>query len=307
MILLSRKNKKEIVINKEELKPTVLYTIKERKVNILAILLLFGLFIGVIYYLPQLNEMYQAYKKGQTTTPVKKPTLPSTGDEQKEEDKYRYSRDLAITTEEFTLSNFSLANNVFRFTITNEKSVEADLKNLNYFLEIYSASDKLLKRIKIGEDILKGNETREYSYAFTDSSISYFELRPIKEDDYEEITLSKDANNKSILTCTMKNDKIIYNFTNDELTTIAETNTMTNTETNYQSELTKYQNQVNVWTNLPGITNNLNATASNFTYSIIIDVNSASMDDLNNLNYYKAKTAPKVINFEMNARGYTCQ
>lgn len=306
MILLSKKNKKEVVINNAELQPTVLYTIKAKKVNLFAIILLFGLFIGVIYYLPQLSEMYQAYKKGETSS-VKRP-LTTTNDKNEDEgERYNYASNLTISTDDFTISDFSLNNNLLRYTVTNEKSINVDFRFEHYYLEVYGPSNRLITRLKLAEDTFTGNEKKNYSFNISASSISYFLLKEIKEDEYEAITLSKDSNNNATLTCEAEGDRLIYNFTNDELIRIAEVKTVETTDTNYQSELTKYQNQVTTYQNYPGVQNNINVTDTNFVYNIIIDLNTANVNSLDNVKFYAHKTNPKVVNFEMQARGYVCQ
>ena len=147
---MSKKKKEEVVINNEELKPTVLYTIKERKINFLGLLLLFALFIAVIYFLPTVSEKYQEYKRGQTKSPVV--VKPSDNQEnesndlenrEQEEKKYEYSPGLKITKDSFTVANFNFNNNTLTFSITNNEDSNIDLTAMNYYLSIYNSTNNL--------------------------------------------------------------------------------------------------------------------------------------------------------------------
>ncbi len=309
---MSKKKKEEVVINNEELKPTVLYTIKERKINFLGLLLLFALFIAVIYFLPTISEKYQEYKRGQTKNPVV--IKPSDNQENESNDledmeqaekKYEYSSSLKITKDSFTMADFNFSNNTLTFSITNNENSNIDLTAMNYYLSIFNSTNNLIKRIKVAEDVFNSKEKKNYAFNINANAISYFVLEEINPEDYPEITLTGN-NGQASITCRNNETTFRYDFTNKELTNILETVTIANTATNYQSELAKYQVQVATYASYTGIQNNITETDTGFTYNLFINTSTANLRNLNGVNYYATKTAAKVISFEVEARGYTC-
>lgn len=312
--MLSKKKKVEVVINNEELKPTVLYTLKEKKVNFFALILLFGLFLSVIYFLPELSEKYQEYKKKSMGIPVVNNHTTSHNKENDnddddvniEEQKYIYSSTLVITNLDFTISGFNFNNNVLNFSITNAKNNNVDLKSKKYFLNIYDENDILVKRIKIAEDVFNAKEKKNYTFNVTSPTISYFILEELTIDDYPSIALDFNDNNEATITCIKDNITIKYTFTKNELTSINEDVNMSNANSNYQNELIKYQTQANNFGNYPGITCNFTNNNTNFVYTMEINLNTATVSNLNNVNYYDKDTPAQVVNFEMESRGYTC-
>ena len=179
---MSKKKNQKVVMSDEELKPTVLYTIKEKKTNFIGLILLVGLFVTVIYFLPEVYDMYDKYKKEKQGIPVlnnKKPQG-NTVDENpdvEEETKYEFSNTLSISNADITLNSFNFANNTLSFAITNNKDTNANYKDKNYYLEIYNESDVLVKRIKIAEDILSAKESQNYSYQINATTIKYLYLK----------------------------------------------------------------------------------------------------------------------------------
>ena len=309
MQVMSKKRKEEIVIVDEELKPTVLATIEERKINFVGLILLFALFLGVIYFLPTISEKYQAYKKGQLNISSSMNNNNNNNDNDDNDEnikKYNYSNDLKITENSFTISNFNLEDNVLSFTITNNENSVLNLKTKNYYLNMYDDKNVLLKQIKILEDALNAQEMKNYSFNINVSSIAYLKLEEIKEEDYPNVSLASNNGSDASLTCRKDNDVIIYNFINNELNTISESITILNSNQNYNNELLNYEMLVTDYNDINGIQNKITKNENNFVYNIVIELNKAKIDNLNNVNYYNNKTQAKKVKFEVEARGYSC-
>ena len=309
---MSKKNNQKIVINNEELKPTVLYTIKEKKASLLGVIIVFALFIGVVYFLPQATALYEKYtKKDDTSIPSVKPNNDKEEDDQSNDVpdstlvKYNLSDNPTITNSDIIISDFTFQDGTLNFKITNAKANGVNLTNKKYYLEAYSASDTLVKRIKIAEDNYEASESKNYSYQLNSATVSYLYLKEIKPDDYPNLNL-EEVENMATLTCSLDNEIVVYSFESSELKNISHTLTIKNTVSDYASQITTYQALATTYNGYNGITASLNAITDGFTFNTTIDLTKATLSNLNNNNYYAHKTKPNIVNFEMEARGYTC-
>lgn len=305
--------KQKIVISDEELKPTVLFTVKERKVNFLAMILLFGIFIAVIYVLPTAYERYDLYRKGLIENPFVSEIPEDNKDKDSENtdkpnvnnDKYEFKEDLVIENNDLILNNFKFVNNVLSFDVTNKSSNSTDFTNKDYYLSVYNASNSMLKRIKVAEDTFKGKETKTYIYNITAPAISSFIFKSINEEDYPIINLQANENGEATLTCKLDNDTIVYSFIDNKLTNIKEEVTVMNTASNYAEELTKYQELYRTYNEYDVNALSVVVLEDHFTYTLDFDPAKVSISKLDK-NFYDANTLAKTINYELEARGYTC-
>ena len=124
------------------------------------------------------------------------------------------------------------------------------------------------------------------------------------EDDYPNVV--PDGN---IITCKKDERTIIFTFRENKLATILDTNNYNkNININdYTNILLDKKTVINAMDTLDGVTAVLTEGDNGFVTSISIDYNLANYDNFNyKEDYYKKDTLPKVVNFELNAKGYTC-
>lgn len=310
---MSKKRVQKVEISNEELKPTVLFTIKERKASFLGVIIVFALFIAVVYFLPQATELYEKYTKKEEVNNsgvvTNKPT-----DEEKEnpdqepevvDEKYIFADNLTIENKDFIINNFSFNNNTLVFNVTNAKEKDVNLKSKKYYLEIYNTNNTLVKRIKIAEDEFMSKETKNYNYPINSSTIGYFYLKEIAIDNYPNINLTE-SEEGATLTCSLNQNIIIYTFKNNELKSITSTITVNNTESDYANQISTYQALATTYNTYPGVESNLSSMTDGFVFNTAIDLTKANINNFNNLNFYARNTKPNVINFEVEARGYNC-
>lgn len=308
---MSRKKNQKVVISDEELKPTVLYTIKERKTNFIGLILLVGLFVAVIYFLPEAYDMYDKYKKEKQGIPVlnnKKPQGNTVDDNpsMEEEVKYEFSNTLKISNDDITLNSFNFGNNTLSFMITNNKNTNESYKDKNYYLEIYNDSDVLVKRIKIAEDVLSANGTQSYSYQINATTISYLYLKEIKKENYATVTLNENSEKVATIVCKNNEETLTYTFNNKELVTIKDEVSFSNTVSNYSERVTNYRSLYEKYRGYDLTNIGVGEMFGTFTFNIEMDLSKVNVADFSNNNYYAAKTSADVVNFEVEARGYNC-
>ena len=103
------KNKKVVIVD-EELTPTVLKTIKEKKGSVIWPIIIFAILVAAVIYLPDISVYLEEYLNPTTSTPN---TPVDNGDDSDtdEEDgeevvKYNLTPELQITDNNIALSNF---------------------------------------------------------------------------------------------------------------------------------------------------------------------------------------------------------
>lgn len=311
---MSKKIKEKIVISNEELKPTVLYTIKEKKTGFLGLILLFAIFIGVVYFLPTISEKYEEYKRNKTAdTPISTINPSQTPNTDEDEDdvtvedtRFEFASNPSIQNDDILVNNFQYTNNVLTFDVSNFKSSPVSLGNKKYFLELFDSRDTLIKRLLVGEGSYEASEKKTMTYTLTAPSISSLYLKQIMTDDYPEFTLTPNASGNSVLTCRLNEAMYIYTFTNDALIQISEVITLNPNNANYSNLLSENERIFQTLNGAAGITAVSTSDAVSATFSYTINPAIANINSLENANYYTKETTAKVVKFEVESRGYTC-
>ena len=135
--------KKQIVINEEELTPTTLAVVEDKKkVSILGIFwlfLIFAIFIVGVIYLPEISQYINNYFNPDVVTP----DTPSdnknntTDDDNKTTIKeYVISDKPEIIFEKFKINNIVVYESNISFDIINTSNEILELANYNYFINV---------------------------------------------------------------------------------------------------------------------------------------------------------------------------
>lgn len=304
------KKKQEILIKKEELEPTTLGKVTQNKANILPLVFLVLIFLAAIYFAPQIETLYQNYIdkdsniNNQGTTSDNNNTNKTT--EQTETiNKYDYVDNMEISNDKIKISSLVIKNKNLSFKLNNLTDNYLNLDNYNYYLEFYNGDTLLVRQIieKIG---LQKNASQDFSYDFGYTNVNKVVLRNIDRNDYPEVTIKVDSDKKGTLICKKGTETITYYSSDSKIYSISDTVTYLNTLNDYQSQYTKYKNLVTSFSNTTGITASLNDTSTGFTYNLLIDLSVAKLTNIDNSNYYAKDTSINVINFELEANGYSC-
>ena len=136
--------KKKNNISWNPLQATTIGKIKQNRFGWIGIILLFALFFGIIYYLPDLQDIYNKYVLGQNVTnnttdiannEVTNNTTPGneTPTEKPEKIKYTFQDKTSFEFPEFTVTNIRLFSNDLSFKITNLVDDNFNLSLKNYF------------------------------------------------------------------------------------------------------------------------------------------------------------------------------
>lgn len=310
MIKLAKK--KQIVISEEELVPTTLAVVQDKKkanvFGMIWIFIIFIIFIAGVIYLPEISAYINSYLNPDVVVP----NTPSK-DNKKEDDtkddtsvkEYKIANDLEITEESFKISNFNIENNTIKFKITNLTSEVLELKDAHYFVNLYSDNKKLLQRIYL-QDILSPSSETDAAYDLSDSSAKVISLVKISEEEYPSHIVTVPEEGVATLTCTKNYEKVEYLLNNNKVyvaNLIYEVNT---TDVNFNNLYNNYQTLQTTYNNIEGVSSNITLENGLLNFKTIINLSSVKSDTLNLKTIYPFGTDAKVIYFEMTASGYTC-
>lgn len=310
MIKLAKK--KQIVISEEELVPTTLAVVQDKKkanvFGMIWIFIIFIIFIAGVIYLPEISAYINSYLNPDVVVP----STPSK-DNKKEDDtkdetsvkEYKIANDLEITEESFKISNFNIENNTIKFKITNLTSEVLELKDAHYFVNLYSDNKKLLQRIYL-QDILSPSSETDAAYDLSDSSASIISLVKISEEEYPSHIVTVPEEGVATLTCTKNYEKVEYLLNNNKVyvtNLLYEVNT---TDANFNNLYNNYQALQTTYNNIEGVSSNITLENGLLSFKTIINLSSVKSDTLNLKTIYPFGTDAKVIYFEMTASGYTC-
>ena len=310
MIKLAKK--KQIVISVEELVPTTLAVVQDKKkanvFGMIWIFIIFIIFIAGVIYLPEISAYINSYLNPDVVVP----NTPSK-DNKKEDDtkdetsvkEYKIANDLEITEESFKISNFNIENNTIKFKITNLTSEVLELKDAHYFINLYSDNKKLLQRIYL-QDIISPSSEADATYDLSDSSASIISLVKISEEEYPSHIVTVPEEGVATLTCTKNYEKVEYLLNNNKVyvtNLLYEVNT---TDANFNNLYNNYQALQTTYNNIEGVSSNITLENGLLSFKTIINLSSVKSDTLNLKTIYPFGTDAKVIYFEMTASGYTC-
>jgi len=313
-----KKEKIEIRLSDEELVPSTIGILEDQKNSSVGLIVLFLIFILFAIFLPNITEGINKLL-GKDDDIVVTPPKENETDNKKEDDKenieiYDLVDNLEITYNNIKFSGFTKyeLNGKYYLLVKIENLSEniVNFEKNKYYLETYSQDKTLLKRhvFNNAKIDLKSNISQTLEISFEEySSISKIVISEKTIKDYPKISLELNDNKQYTLTCITGVNNITYTFDkNEKLIRIKDTVNMSNDgSTTYSQSLSFYQTQAANLNNKEGISSSLVEVSTGFTTTTDIDLISADIKSINNDNYY-SKAEPKVIDFEMESRGYSC-
>lgn len=296
---------KNVKINQEGLSTTVIGELPNEKKGPIFVLFLFILLLAIVFFLPDIVDFINEKNNKVVVDPST--SNPSTSDNNPSEGEnaeiYELSENLSITLDKvLTINNFKIEDNKISYTITNQGENRYYFNRFNYFLEIYNADNTLLERIILEKSGINKDETKTYSYNINSETASQaqkivFVNIPIAG--YSIVDLVNDT-----LVCTNNYQTITYKFLENKLISIGDVINYNNSD--YKDVLTSYQNKATNYNSINGVQSNIMESTIGFVFNTNIDLKEADISKLDNDTYYALDTEAKIVNFEMEARGFSC-
>ncbi len=306
---------KNLKVNEEELSVTKIGEIATAGQNPIFVLFFFAFLLGFIFFLPTIVK----YIQGENEKPDYSLNAGTDSSEEKENidtkelTYYDFGPSLTVSLKDgIKMHSFKLVDNVLHFTITNNGTNKFYFSKHNYFLEIYTDEKTLLERIILAKEGISKEESLNFSYDIQSSTATNMKKLVFVEKeitDYPNISLTTNEMNEETLTCNNNYETITYKFKDAKLTSINDVvNYVRNVnDTNYESTLSLWKTRSTTYSNTSGVTSTFIDSGNGFVVSTVLDVEKVKVSNLENDNYYVYETLAKVINFEMEARGFSCQ
>ncbi len=306
--------KQKVVIVNEELTPTVLATLKDKKkTNIFGIIwlfIIFSIFIAGVYFLPELSLYVNSYLNPEPVSSTSTKPVVNKGEEEGEKTEvkeYNIADNPEIVEEKFIVNNIRLENKKILLNIKNTDKDILELSNMNYFINLFDGNKKLVQRIKLKWEMINPEESIQLSYDLKNSNVSSISIMVIKQEEYPSYTATQDEYKNSTLACKKDFETINYMLSNNKLTSIQDVFEIPSTDINYAAYYNNYQLLANNYNNIAGVSSIVNLESDKFTFTTTINLNTFKGGTLNNNSFVYAKdTDAKIMKFEMEASGYTC-
>lgn len=308
--------KKMIVVDYDkELTPVTLAVKEDKKkasiFGIVWIVLIFGIFILGVIYLPDIASFVNNYFYPDVVTPSggnnnKNNSNDDVNSDDEKIKEYVISDSLEITFDSFKINNIKKENNKISMDIVNTSNEILDLSKDNYFINMYSEGKKLLKRVMLGDVIVSVGSTYTVSYD-VDENVYMLSVYNLSKKDYPAYVVTSDESNMGTLTCTKEYEKIDYLTNNNKVYAINLLNEVSSSDTNFNTLYATYQAMKNTYDNVEGISSSLDVINNVLTFRSVINLNVVLDGSINLKSYYPKDTDAKVIYFEMTSMGYTCK
>lgn len=307
--------KKKIVIIDQELVPTTLAVKADKKktsiFSIVWLFIIFSIFIAAVIFLPDISAYINNYLNPEPSTSG---GSSNTNNQTKNDDnsakdeikEYLLSENPVVETEQFTLSNFKIENNNISFDITNKTTDILDLGKYNYFLNFYDTNKKLVQRIMFQDEAISSSSAINLNYKLADANTVSMTLLEIKPEDYPSHVVSVNENNQGSLICEKDYEKVEYLLSNNKLYAIKDNFIVSKTDVSYNNFYQNYQSLQPTYNNLNGVTSSLREENDSLVFNTTINLNTYQEGSIKSKVIYSKDTDAKIINFELEASGYSC-
>lgn len=297
---------------------------KDTQKSPIAMLILFGILIAVIYFIPIVtpyfsdildklgisnnSEIYDGIPDTDTTKD-NTDTKDNTQKDTTEKKTYTLAATETATLDKIEYTAFQKEQDgayyYINYTITNKSTSTYSFTTHKIFLEFYDDAKTYLGSALVNTPSLNANSTVSVKSLVNQSiytSATTFQIVEKQADEYPDANLINNT-----LTCTLNNRVLTYTFYNNKLTKIVDTDTYSDTSTNYTNTYIDAQTKVNTLNRVTGVNAIFVPETNKFTTNITIDYNIVNSDlTTNDTLYYVKDTSANTIKYELDALGYTC-
>lgn len=310
------KKVKKVIIKDEPLVATTLAIKEDKKkasvFGIIWIILIFGIFIAGVIYLPDLSSYVNNLLNPDITNTgtASNNNKDNTKDDDKKNTEEIKKLEIASNPEfvmdTFKINNIKIENNKLSIDIVNTTSKLLDMSTLNYFIVLYDANNKLLQRIMIDEATIGENGTLNVKYNLSETSASIISVLPIKEEEYPSFTATVDENNSGKLICKSGYETVTYLLNTNKVYAIQDIYEVSSNEAEFSTLYSTYQALSTTYNVIEGISSSVDLENNVLYFRTIINLNTYKEGNLKLKTIYNKDTDAKVMKFELEASGYTC-
>ena len=315
---MARKNKryKNIKLEQNELTPTAIGIFESRRKSSIGTVLILGIFILAVIFLPDISEYVNKYinqTPGTTPKPTTPNNKPNTPPKDNDDNFTAFVDNLKITNDDITISNFVIdeVNLTISYDVTNNLNNSENIEALNYYLEIYNTEQTLIERVKLANEITLSNAafTTFKRNITTESATTIGFIAIIKKtiNDYPLVELTNNEGGIGSMVCSNAHEKVTYKFNEEKLKEVTHEASYLKTETNYQALYEANKLKANNYNSKLGIASTFFEHENGYNITTIVNLNEIDRTYIFNADSFKIDTEPKVVKFEMEAQGFKCE
>ena len=293
--------KKKVDINGKPLQTITIGEIKKSKYGFLGVILLFVLFIGIVYFMPEITKLYNSYFKqiSQNTSvlPVQNNTVRE-DDENVVDDNPYYSLDNKTTVEyENLMFNEIKYDGVnLTFSVLNNDDKE---KNLNGIIFSLYEDEELAKSFELSGTI-ESKKSETFSFEIS-SEANYYFIDKIEVEENSDVGLLNNT-----LTCKKDNNLFTYIFEDNKLVSVSEECTLNKSDSSYESTYDFYDNIVNKYGSFNGISMALSMNSQGLKYNSKIDYTVYTSNISEQKFYFEKGMEAKNVKSELEEELFEC-
>ncbi len=303
---------KKVELNNNPLESQTIGKIKKHNFAFFSVLLVMVIFGCVIFFLPEINMIYENYKKTGTISfdiihniPVNNIVINNTVEPNTNENTNNTVVEpnyltLNINTEvsfgDIVFNGIRYDSDQVKVTINSNKSSTLVLSKLSYFMLFYNRDKELIKTY-----YFSNNVTGQSTVSINVSGAVYYNIVSFTDSDYPYTLLDIDENKNSYLHCSRNNSELTYTFNDEKLTRVEESITVNNPS---ESSKIQYAGLKDEYEMNGGVEVTIeDSTPYKFILHIDLQQYNGSIK-----NYYFVKDiGPSEVKFKLEAMGFTCR
>lgn len=300
------KKKTQVSLNGSPLQAITIGQIKDHKYGWIGTILLFALFIGIVFYLPELFQIFEKYTSAPTAPAPSGNIASNTTIRPEDEEKvlYKINETDKLVFKDIEFNEIAFSNNKVSLKAINKTASVIKLEDYELYLEVYDSSENLLNRFYLNGSVIDDNG-EVFTYDIKDGA-SLFNITELTEDDYDYIDIAIDDNQVSKLTCTKDTEELIYTFKDEKLKQINSKLTYSKDKEDYDYVYSYNSFLVSEYVDGESITGEFTEEDNSFTFNLSIDYNKNNID-LEEIKYFVKDTSPREVNFKLELLGYSCK
>ena len=307
--------KRKVVINNQELTPTVLAVKQDKKKSsifgFLWVVFIFALLIGCVYYMQDISNYVKKYilhedisessgssSTSTTTKPEEKtPTITT----------YDISDKLVVNFDTLKFSDFKINNNQLSFALSTNASYSIDLSTRSIFMYLFDSngSEIQVNRILSTNAISNSNEETIY-LTLKNNNVAKVKVVELGKSDYPSFIINTDANGIGTLTCVNGFDEIVYSFNNNKLYIVTLTQRLAKDSEGYEQSVTSYNTRYANYQIITGLTVETLEEETVTIYKVTSDLSQNDSKAILGINAFSKDTEANIVKFNLEANGYSC-
>ena len=289
----------KIVVNNDEIIGKI---VKEKEGSPILILVLFGLMSAFLFFLPTItdfvNEVFREEIPVITPDDPDEPKLPDKSDVE-EALMAPFNNATVYKMEGVTFSDFSFTEDYYlKFNLgLNIPDINVD----NIFIELYDDNNTMLMRRILVSNQAIDNKVIANANVATNAT----QIKIVRKDKntYPAFSFTED----DTIRCNNGIVNMAYYFKEDKLVSFDESKVVNNTETNYIEMFNTDTNRVTELNKIEGVASSIVSSDTSYNMLSKFDLSKVDFTNLKNERYYELDNLPKVVSFEMKAKGYVCK